>query len=130
MRQVIADRGPFGPHETADLSAAPDTFGGNPTTARAVLAQVDQLDADAASMRAITSYGAIPMIVVTAEDLAGKYKGNLTDMHAVEAAHAKLAAQSSRGEHRLITSGHVIMYEKPQETAQAVEDVVALGKRP
>jgi pimeloyl-ACP methyl ester carboxylesterase len=105
----------------------------NRDRAKAALSEADNIDTDDAAVTAITTYGRTPMIVLTADI---RKKGTPPEKVAVgqatiDQAHQALAAQSRRGEWRYVEgAGHMIMFERPDVVAQAVEDVIGRARTP
>jgi pimeloyl-ACP methyl ester carboxylesterase len=81
----------------------------------------------------IQSFGALPLIIlsggrspvrvdrVSAEEIQGFHQGLLAE-------HAELATRSTRGQHRVLDSGHFIQIEAAAEVAEAVLQVVATAR--
>ena len=73
-----------------------------------------------------TSYGAMPLIVLTASGASEGVSGPLKE--AVDArwraVHRDIANRSSRGQERLVQSSHLIMVEHPEAVIQAVDEVL------
>jgi pimeloyl-ACP methyl ester carboxylesterase len=104
----------------------------NPDKARAAISEADNIDADDAAVTAIRSYGRIPMIVLTADVRKKDTPPDrvVADQAAIDYAHQTLARQSRLGEWRFVEgAGHLIMFERPEVVAKAVEDVIARGRR-
>ena len=78
------------------------------------------------------SYGDMPIVVLTAGDT---YKGAPAALRARvdelwRYLHRTVACRSTRGEERLVPgSGHLIMVDRPDAVIQAIDDVIALGKK-
>lgn len=123
---------PGDPDYVACGSPPPGSDIANPDKARAVLSEADNLDIDDAGVTAITSYGRIPMIVLTA-DVRKKGSGPdhaADDQAQIDRAHKALAAQSRRGLWRYVNgAGHLIMFEQPQVIVDAVRIVAVESKR-
>jgi pimeloyl-ACP methyl ester carboxylesterase len=123
---------PGDPDYVACGSPPPGSDIANPDKARAVLSEADNLDVDDAGVTAITSYGRIPMIVLTADV---RKKGSSSDHAAddqarIDRAHKTLAAQSRRGLWRYVSdAGHMIMFEQPEAIVDAVRILTLESRR-
>ncbi len=79
------------------------------------------------------AYGSLPLIVLTAD---GTYAGASADIRPAvlrfwTALHQSLAARSSRGQERLVKgSSHLMMLDRPDAIAAAVEEVASQAAAP
>jgi pimeloyl-ACP methyl ester carboxylesterase len=106
------------------------------STAAAEMAQLPQTFAEAdASLSGAQPFGALPLIVLTAgrQPAPGSTPFDAQTVPAAASwldAGQALAAQSSRGEQRILAaSGHLVHLDAPQEVVRAVQDVVMLSRR-
>ena len=78
------------------------------------------------------SYGAMPLIVLTADGTYGAAPAPARDISGGvwRGLHQEVAARSSRGEERLVTgSSHQMMFDRPDAVIAATREVVAAARR-
>jgi pimeloyl-ACP methyl ester carboxylesterase len=99
--------------------------------ARAVLSEADNIQADDDAVSRIRSYGRIPLVVLTADVRTKRTPPDrvAADQADINRAHQALARQSKRGQWRYIEgASHVMMFDRPDVVAQAVNEVIAQAK--
>lgn len=70
------------------------------------------------------SYGDMPLVVLTANRTGGNAGGRA----AWAQLHAEVAARSTRGEQRIIASGHMMTRERPDAIVLAITDIVRAAR--
>jgi pimeloyl-ACP methyl ester carboxylesterase len=78
-----------------------------------------------------SSYGDLPLIVLTAD---GDYAGLPSPQRELASAywsslHKEIAAMSTKGQERLVHSGHLVMLDSPQVVIDAINEVVEEARR-
>lgn len=126
---------PPNPAFSAALNAAQQTMVQQPKVWDAFVSEAESFDADAAQVRAARqSYGALPLIVLTAGDRAllpnATADQQLAAQQAVSALHAQLAALSTRGVQRTVAGAkHNVQLDHPSAVADAVREVVGAARK-
>lgn len=120
--------------QPAAVNAARRTEGMRASTWRTQVSELDNLWGRTSEQVSLgpQSYGDMPLIVLTAgkaydeapEPARSAVKNLWSELH------AEIAARSTRGEARLVPSAtHMMILDAPQAVIQAVDDVVAAGRR-
>ncbi|MBV8750888.1 MAG: alpha/beta fold hydrolase [Candidatus Eremiobacteraeota bacterium] len=125
---------PPNPSYSAALNDVQQKIVHDPKVWDTFVSEQESFDTDAAEVRAArTSYGALPLIVLTAGDrplLPGVSDDEQRKAQAAVAAlHAQLAALSTRGVDRTVAGAHHLMnLDHPQAIADAVGEVVTAAR--
>ena len=106
-----------------------------PSTWRTQVSELDNLWTTTSDEldRGRQSYGAMPLIVLTAQDeYVDSPQAYQAELMAVwRGLHREIAARSSRGDERLVPkSGHLVMLDRPDAVVAAVSEVIDEAKPP
>ena len=102
-----------------------------PALWRTQLSELDTLFTDTSDQRARlgTVIRDVPTIVLTASRTGEAAAADAPGERVWEAVHRDLAAEFSRGSQRLVKSGHLMMNDRPDAVAAAVQDLVEASRR-
>jgi pimeloyl-ACP methyl ester carboxylesterase len=125
---------PPNPNYSAALNAAQQSMVQQPKVWDAFVSESESFDVDAAQVRAARqSYGALPLIVLTAGDRPllpnATAEQQLAAQQAVSGLHAQLAALSTRGVQRTVAGAkHNVQLDHPKAVADAIAETVGQAR--
>ena len=118
--------------ECVGANASPEVRaeGLRPELWRTQLSELDTLFTDTSDQRARlgTVIRDVPTIVLTASRTGEAAAADAPGERVWEAVHRDLAAEFSRGSQRLVKSGHLMMNDRPDAVAAAVQDLVEASR--